>query len=84
MNRISSPGGTIATRLIQVRRELYGEHGLPELARLIEVPARTLFNYESGVTMPGEILLRFLDVTGADPHWLLHGEGSTYLAQDRS
>jgi hypothetical protein len=41
----------------------------------LSLPARTWMNYERGVTVPGEVLLRFLDTTGTNPHWLLTGEG---------
>ena len=68
----------LAERLAQVRVELFGEDGVPELARRIGIPARTWSNYEMGVTVPGEILLRFIEVTSADPHWLLTGRGDTY------
>ena len=43
------------------------------------LPARTWLNYEGGVTMPATVLLSFLDLTGADPHWLLTGQGLRYL-----
>jgi transcriptional regulator with XRE-family HTH domain len=60
-------------RLRQVRTELYGEDGGPELARLLGLPARTWANYEAGVTIPGEVLLALLDLTGVEPRWLLRG-----------
>ena len=42
-------------------------------------PARkTWLNYEADLTLPGDILLRFIGVTGVDPHWLLTGEGPKY------
>jgi hypothetical protein len=42
------------------------------------IPIRTWYNYESGVTVPGEVILRFVELTGVDPNWLLHGEGPRY------
>ena len=30
---------------------------------------------ENGVTMPAWIILQFIEITGAEPHWLLTGEG---------
>ena len=42
------------------------------------MPARTWYNYETGVTVPAEVLLGFIDQTGANPLWLLSGEGPKY------
>jgi hypothetical protein len=68
----------IAGRLRLVRAEIFGEHGGPELAGRLGLPSRTWVNYESGVTVPGEVLLKFVVVTGAEPLWLLRGEGPIY------
>src|SRR5262245_26380462 len=68
----------LAERLRSIRIELYGDRGGPELARQLEIPNRTWYNYEIGVTVPAEILLRFLEVTSVEPHWLLHGEGAKF------
>ncbi|MCA1685023.1 MAG: helix-turn-helix domain-containing protein [Planctomycetia bacterium] len=68
----------LSSRVLEIREELYGETGGAVLAGKVGVPARTWSNYERGVTMPGDVLLRFLNVTGADPHWLLAGEGEKY------
>ncbi len=51
---------------------------VPELARRLNLPARTWYNYETGVTVPAEVLLGFIDQTGANPTWLLTGEGARY------
>ncbi|MDR3633414.1 MAG: S24 family peptidase [Isosphaeraceae bacterium] len=69
---------SLSRRLREVRQELFGEHGGPELARRLNLPARTWYNYETGVTVPAEVLLSFIDQTGANPVWLLAGEGSKY------
>lgn len=68
----------ISSRLREVRQELFGEHGGPELARRLTLPARTWYNYETGVTVPGEVLLAFMEQTGTNPMWLLNGEGPKY------
>ena len=34
----------------------------------------TWLNFESGATIPGHVLLRFIEATGASPRWLLTGE----------
>jgi hypothetical protein len=68
----------ISSRLREIRQELFGEHGGPELARRLDLPARTWYNYETGVTVPAEVLLGFIDQTGTNPLWLLTGEGPKY------
>ncbi len=71
---------SLSRRLREIRQELFGEHGGPELARRLGLPARTWYNYETGVTVPAEVLLAFIDQTGASPTWLLNGEGAKYRA----
>jgi hypothetical protein len=68
----------LSRRLREIRQELFGDHGGPELARLLNLPARTWYNYETGVTVPAEVLLDFIDHTGVNPEWLITGEGSRY------
>jgi hypothetical protein len=65
----------LAGRLRYLRLEMYGRDGGAELADALGLPPRTWTNYESGVVIPGVVLLQFIEVTGADPHWLLTGEG---------
>ncbi len=74
------PSEFLALRLSQVRREVFGEHGAPLVAEALQVPCRSWLNYEAGVTIPGLALLRFIELTGAEPHWLLTGEGDQYRA----
>jgi hypothetical protein len=69
---------SLSRRLREIRQDLFGEHGGPELARRLNLPARTWYNYETGVTVPAEVLLAFIDQTGANPVWLLSGEGGKY------
>ena len=68
----------LAERLKKVRVELFGEHGGPQLAHVLGIPARTWYNYEIGVTVPAEVILRFIDVTFVEPRWLLSGQGEKY------
>ena len=68
----------LAERLKKVRVELFGEHGGPQLAHVLGIPARTWYNYEIGVTVPAEVILRFIDVTFVEPKWLLSGQGEKY------
>jgi SOS-response transcriptional repressor LexA len=69
---------SLSRRLREVRQEIFGDHGGPELARRLNLPARTWYNYETGVTVPAEVLLGFIEQTGANPIWLLTGEGPRY------
>jgi hypothetical protein len=68
----------LADRLRQLRAELYGERGGPELARRLALPIRTWYNYESGVTIPAEVMLRIIELTSVEPMWLLHGKGPRF------
>jgi hypothetical protein len=72
---------TLARRIREIRHDLYGENGLTALAEALSLPTRTWLNYEQGVTMPADVLLQFLEVTGTDPHWLLTGEGDRALTR---
>ncbi len=72
----------LAARVRQVREDLYGLHGGPCLAEALKVPFRSWVEYESGGTIPALVILRFIEVTSAHPHWLLTGEGCRYLTDD--
>jgi hypothetical protein len=69
----------IAGRLRRIRSEIFGEDGGPELADQLGIPFRTWFNSATGMMIPGEVLLRFLEITGAAPNWLRTGRGDRYL-----
>ena len=68
----------LAGRLRELRIELFGEHGAPELARWLSLPTRTWLNYESGIIAPAWVLVRLAEVTSVDPAWLLSGKGPKY------
>jgi phage repressor protein C with HTH and peptisase S24 domain len=68
----------LSERLRQVRVELFGERGGSEMARRLGLPIRTWYNYEGGVTVPAEVLLRFMELTAVEPLWLLHGRGPKF------
>jgi len=68
----------LAQRLKKVRVEIFGEHGGPQLAHVLGIPARTWYNYELGVTVPAEVILRFIGATHVEPRWLLSGQGEKY------
>jgi hypothetical protein len=61
-----------------IRLELYGERGGPLLAETLNLLPRTWANYEAGVMIPAEVILRFIEVTEANPGWLLNGSGDRY------
>jgi hypothetical protein len=73
---------SLSRRLREIRQELFGDHGGPELARRLNLPARTWYNYETGVTVPAEVLLRFVELTGANPIFLFTGEGPRFRRPD--
>src|SRR6478735_6306169 len=68
----------LAERLRSLRSELHGERGGSEMARRLNLPIRTWYNYESGVTVPAEVILRFVELTSVEPLWLLHGRGPKF------
>jgi hypothetical protein len=70
----------LAERLREVREEQFGED-IESLADELEIPVGTWMNYEEGVTIPAEILLGFVEITGVHPHWLLTGKGDKYAAR---
>jgi hypothetical protein len=51
-------------RLREIREGRFGED-IESLAEVLDIPARTWLNYERGVTVPAEILLAFIEITGA-------------------
>jgi hypothetical protein len=57
----------LASRLQTLRRELFGEQGGPELARPLKLPARTLYDYETGAPIPGEVLVLLVERTEDSP-----------------
>ncbi|WP_165226941.1 helix-turn-helix domain-containing protein [Aquisphaera insulae] len=74
---------SLSRRLREIRQEIFGEHGGPELARRLGLPARTWYNYETGVTVPAEVLLSFIEQTGVNPMYLISGEGPRYRLAER-
>jgi phage repressor protein C with HTH and peptisase S24 domain len=68
----------LAERLAALRSELFGDRGGPEMARRLGIPVRTWYNYEGGVTVPAEVILKIIELTAVEPAWLLHGEGPKF------
>jgi hypothetical protein len=69
----------LAGRIRDIRHELYGENGATMLAHALHLPTRTWLNYEAGCVIPAHVILRFIEVTDANPNWLLTGTGDRYL-----
>ena len=67
----------VAQRVRKIREKFTSDDGKC-LADQLGLPRRTWLNYESGCTIPATVLLEFIELTGAHPHWLLTGEGEPY------
>src|SRR5207302_10095897 len=77
--RIMSQRDTaLALRVSEVRREIYGEDGIPNVAKVLGIPSRAWQHYEAGVSIPALVILGFIQATGVEAHWLLTGEGNRY------
>jgi hypothetical protein len=48
------------------------------MARQLGLPLRTWYNYEAGTAIPAEVVLRIIELTSAEPGWLLYGTGPKY------
>ncbi len=72
----------LARRVREIRVDLFGMNGGPILAETLQLPFRTWHHYESGHTIPAPTILRFIEVTGVNPNWLLTGEGEKFRTQD--
>ena len=68
----------LAERLADLRVELYGEQGGPEMARRLGIPVRTWYNYECGVTVPAVDLLKVMKLTSVEALWLSDGTGPKF------
>jgi hypothetical protein len=60
---------------------LFGREGVPHLADALGLPCRTWLNYEAGVIMPATVILRFVELTGANPSRLLKGHGPMFVGE---
>src|SRR5262249_39513141 len=57
----------------------FGDEGVDTVAALVGVPAKTWVNVEAGVNQSAIVILRLIDATGANPSWLLTGEGPMFM-----
>jgi hypothetical protein len=69
---------TLATRVREIRVDMLRTYGTLFLAEAMGLPSKTWEMYEAGVTIPGEVILQFIEVTKASPDWLLTGQGARY------
>jgi hypothetical protein len=74
----ASKRAELAERLREVREDLYGEHGSQFMADAFNVPLQTWLNYEFGVMVPTEIVLKVQVLASVSARWLLTGEGEKY------
>jgi hypothetical protein len=74
----------LSSRLREIRLDRFGEHGISALAAAMRIPAQTWENYEAGVQVPDVAILQFILITGAEPRWLLNGEGPRYRGSPQS
>jgi len=76
---------SLSERVRAIRRDLFGDDGDAMLAKLLRIPKRRMAQMELCGPIPGHVILAFIEVTGANPSWLLSGQGERYmrLADDR-
>lgn len=75
---MSRDGDELSPRVREIRRDKYGEDGIATLSQAMSIPAATWENFENGVMIPARIILKFIELTGVEPGWLLTGEGPRY------
>ena len=69
-------------RVRLVRQELFGDERVQELADALRVPIENWLGIEQGRAMlSGQLFLRFIDETNANPLWLLTGEGDRFKSE---
>jgi hypothetical protein len=68
----------LAARVREIRFEKFGNDGIAILSQAMSISVRTWEHFEHGVTIPGWILLQFIEISGVEPNWLLTGEGERY------
>ncbi len=69
---------SLPQRVRAIRVELCVADGGEVLAKLLGVSERTIAQMEIHDRIPGHIILGFIEVTGANPSWLLSGRGERY------
>jgi hypothetical protein len=69
---------TVSQRLREVRKAVFGDLGVPDVAAVIGVTDFEWLTYEAGGVIPAEVILKFIEETGVMPHWLLTGQGDKF------
>jgi transcriptional regulator with XRE-family HTH domain len=65
-------------RLRAVRMQRHGAAGIPKMAQELGLSPASWTNYERGVAIPSEVIVRFLVIAHVSPVWLLNGSGVPY------
>ncbi len=83
MNSLIASRRSLAGRLKTIRNDRFGETeaDVLRMAEALGLPLATWRNFEEGVVMPAEVLIRLIEVTRVSSHWLLTGEGDRYKAE---
>lgn len=68
----------LGQRLVLLRTELDGPAGARTFATRLGLSLDDWLAYEEGATAPAETLLRVVEVTGAEPQWILDGTTPRY------
>lgn len=73
------PLKSLGDRLRLIRVELFGADGVAALAHRLGISARQWSEIESNDPRPSvDLLLRFVELTRADPVWVFIGRGQRY------
>jgi hypothetical protein len=73
----------VAQRLVELRRDHFGEHGSTLLAILVGVSQREWSGYETGQPVPMGVLRRIAEITDTHLEWLRTGRGSRAEQRER-
>jgi transcriptional regulator with XRE-family HTH domain len=68
----------LAERVAELRLEHSGRRGVQSFAAQLGLRARTWYNYETGKKIPGDVILKLIELTNVEPRWLQRGEGPKY------
>ncbi len=68
----------LADRLRLVSMDFARQKPGQRLCDVLGLPPRTLQNYESGCTIPAEVILAIIHTLGIHPNWLMTGQGARY------
>jgi len=65
----------MSLRLVEIRREFYGERGRSQFARELGIPLTSYIHYETDRAPPADVLVQAAQLTGTSLEWLLCGTG---------